>query len=559
MADRWGRKNGSNGTGQHTKLGDLMAQHAAQTQQPPAAAPPPPAVPQAPPAVPAPGPMPAAAPPPPGPPAPVPSAVPAPAASPGGVEAVQQLPGALPVPWEEITTLRQQVADDVDAERKQRRRAGQELAPRDVEEVTRASVRRRVAAWAQESVNEGALPLSDGDMDRVRTEVFNLIHLAGVLQKVLDRPGVEDIVIDGEWMCIESHNRPQEWTPSPFSSKAQAVEWVNQMASASGHGERLLSYANGAVDFELPDGSRVAATLLTRNVTIAIRRHSLQSATLQDLRDRGMVDETLAAFLSAAVKAGLTILIAGHQAAGKTTLMRALARETPRGERIATLESDRELNLDTQHSTPHEAAHVLSFQAREGNGERDRAGNAIGEVTLNDLVRISLRYKASRVMVGEVRGTEAVAMLEAMAGAGVGGMCTVHAKFPEVVVERLFVPLSRAGLTWEAASTLIASAIDLVVYVDKIDETQLGGQVHRHVSHVWETAGLSERGGVSMTKLFGPVVDEDTQQIIEERAVPTRNPMNPRRLRMLERSGFNPRWLLSGGQWPAMQLLGGMR
>jgi pilus assembly protein CpaF len=550
VADTNGRP--TNGKPVGTKLGGLLAQHAA--QQPPQGAPPatPPA--PVPPAV-APGPAGPAAAFPPAPPAgPVPPArngVEPTRAGPASTEAVAGLPGVLSVPWEEIIQLRQLVAGDVDAVKKERRRGGQELALEHLAEVTRSCVRARVAEWAAKWVLTRP-PLSEGELERVRTEVFNLIHLAGELQQVLDRPGVEDVLIDGEWMCIDSHGRPREWVRSPFSSRQQAIEWVNQMASTSGHGERLLSYSTGAVDFELPDGSRVAATVLTSRVTIAIRRHTLESATLADLVQRGTVDTVLAAFLQSAVRAQLTILIAGHMATGKTTLMRALGREIPAHERVATLESDRELNLDG----PDTPAHVLAYQAREGNGERDASGRAIGEITLSDLVRISLRYKATRVMVGEVRGVEAEAMLDALVSNGIGGMCTLHSKAPETVIERLMVPLARAGLNRDAASRLIAAAVDLIVYIDKADETHLGGQVHRHVTHVYETAGLGDGGGVVLNKIFAPKVTEDGR-VIDERAMPNRTPLSDRRMRALEQHGFQRDWLFLDGEWPPLKLVGG--
>ncbi|MGW1562796.1 CpaF family protein [Streptomyces sp. NPDC002144] len=451
------------------------------------------------------------------------------------------------MPWGEITKLRQQVADDVDQVKKERRQAGVPLGEKDLEEVVRARVRSRVAEWAQ-AWSLTNPPLSGEQLERVRTEVFNLIFLAGALQRVLDRPGVEDVLVDGEWMFIDSHGRPRERVRSPFSSKSQAVEWVNQMAATSGHGERLLSYATGKVEFDLPDGSRVAATLLTDDVTIAIRRHVAEAATLGDLEQWGTVDTIVASFLSAAVKAGLSIIIAGDMATGKTTLMRALGREVPAHERLATLESEPELRLN--HDDPDRHAHVLAFRTREGNGERD----ATGRVTLADLVPVSLRYKATRVMVGEVRGDEAVAMLEAMIAGGAGSMCTLHAKDPEAVVDRLMVPLARAGLSDQAAYRLIAAAVDLIVYVDAIDETDMGGQVHRFVSHVWETAGRSEGGGVALSQLFAPREDGG-----EPRAMPTRTPMNERRLRKLERKGFHRRWLIDypNGQWRPLRRAGG--
>ncbi|MEW1568851.1 CpaF/VirB11 family protein [Streptomyces sp. NPDC093509] len=469
------------------------------------------------------------------------------AVGPGDVVAAASLPGVLPVPWDAITALRQQVAADIDALRKERRAAGAPLGSQDLEEAVRGRVRARVAEWAQQWAL-GHPPLTSDELERVRTEVFNLMFLAGALQRVLDRPGVEDVLIDGEWMYIDSHSRPRERVRSPFSTPGQAVEWVNQMAAASGHGERQLSYATARVEFDLPDGSRVAATLLTEDVVIAIRRHVLERAGLAELVQWGAVDSVLAAFLSSAVKAGLSMIIAGDMASGKTTLMRALGREVPARERLATLESEPELRLHFDDPGSH--AHVLAFRTREGNGERE----ATGQVTLADLVPVSLRYKATRVMVGEVRGEEAVAMLEAMIAGGSGSMCTLHAKDPESVVDRLMVPLARAGLSDQAAYRLIAAAVDLIVYVDRIDETDQGGQEHRFVTHVWETAGRGEGGGVALSSVFAP-----REEAGEERAVPTKTPMSERRMLKLERKGFHRGWMTQypHGQWQPMRRTGG--
>ncbi|WP_406834854.1 CpaF family protein [Streptomyces sp. AHU1] len=469
------------------------------------------------------------------------------AAGPADVGVAASMPGVLPVGWEEITGLRQLVADDIDVLRKERRAAGSPLREQALEEAVRGRVRARVAEWAQQWSLEHP-PLTAGELERVRTEVFNLLFLAGALQRVLDRPGVEDVLIDGVWMYIDSHDRPRQRVPSPFATTGQAVEWVNQMAAASGHGERQLSYASARVEFDLPDGARVAATLLTEDVVIAIRRHVLEKAGLAELVQWGAVDPLLAAFLSAAVKAGQSMIIAGDMASGKTTLMRALGREVPARERLATLESEPELRLNFDDPGLH--AHVLAFRTREGNGERDAAGR----VNLHDLVPVSLRYKATRVMVGEVRGEEAVAMLEAMIAGGSGSMCTLHAKDPQSVVDRLMVPLARAGLSDQAAYRLIAAAVDLIVYVDRIDETDLGGREHRFVSHVWEMAGRGEGGGVALSPVFAP-----GEEAGEERAVPTRTPMSERRMRKLERKGFYRRWLSEypHGQWQPMRRAGG--
>ncbi|MFE6894804.1 CpaF family protein [Streptomyces sp. NPDC057694] len=469
------------------------------------------------------------------------------AAGPADVDAAASLPHVLPVPVETIGVLRQQVANDVDTIKKERRARGETLDAAALEQVVRAQIRVRVAEWAQEWSIEHT-PLTGEQISVLRGELFNRFFLAGSLQQVLERPGVEDILIDGPWMFIDVQGQGRQRMRSPFTADEQALEWVNQMAAMSGHGERLLSYSTGKVDFDLPDGSRVAATLLTEpNLVISIRRHLLEKAGLDDLVTWGSIDTLLQAFLRAAVRAGLSIVIAGDMATGKTTLMRALGREVPVKERLATLEGEPELRLNYDPYGEH--AHTIAFRSREGNGERD----ASGKVTLGELVDTSMRYRASRVMVGEVRGTEAVAMLKAMMMGGAGSMCTLHAKDPESVIDRLMVPLTEAGLNDSAAYRLIAAAVDLIVYVDRIDEIDLGGSEHRFVTHVWETAGISERGAVSLNHLFQP-----NEDIGEERAVPTTSAMNSRRAKRLARNGFPTNWRAQRprGTWAALTLVG---
>ncbi|MEU5108470.1 CpaF/VirB11 family protein [Streptomyces sp. NPDC021354] len=467
-----------------------------------------------------------------------------PGAAPQDTSGVAQMPGGLPVDWEVVQDLRVKVSDDLQDEAT---RQGRALTQQDREAAGRAFVQRRVAEWAAGHARTNA-PLTRAEHDALRAAVFDALFLAGPLQRILDQTNVENVVVDGPLMYIDYYDRPREQRPTPFASRKAAEDWVNQMAAKSGHGERQLSMATPHVNFRLPGGQRVAATMLTTHLVVAIRAHRIQSAGLPELKQWGTVDEVLAQFLAACVRARFNLLIAGDMGAGKTTLLRALGRQIPGKERLATIESDRELYLDADSDGPH----VIAFEARESNGERDGDGRLTGEVTIEDIVPMTLRYSANRVMVGEVRSTEAVPMLEVMSAGGSGSMCTIHSRSPHDVIERLMVPLSRAGLSDNAAYRLIASAIDLIVYIDMIDETDLpGGRMHRFISHVWEVVGRGEGGGVALGEAFGP--DENST---DPRAV-AKNPLTGRRQATLVRKGrFDPGWLrVPGGQWPHMELV----
>jgi pilus assembly protein CpaF len=469
-----------------------------------------------------------------------------PASAAGSVAAtdVAGLPGALPVPWTVIQDLRRQVSVDVTEERARR---GQRLFGEAEEAFSRSAIARRVAVWAAEYAQSHP-PLTPQQKAAVQAAVFDAMHRAGPVQRYLDDSHVENIAIDGwDLVLVEYNDKSRKRVPSFFSSDQELIDWVNIMAASSGQGERALAPATPEVEFRLPDGSRATATLLTTRPTVAIRKHGFLRHGLDKLVEWGTIDTVLDAFLRSCVLAQKNILIAGPMDCGKTTLLRALARLVPPEERIATLESDRELFLDDRESFGFEP-HVLAFEARKSNGERDRSGALIGEVTVGDMVPMTLRFNATRVIVGEVRSVEAFAMLDAMAAGGVGSMCTIHAIKPSVVIPRLVQLCTRTGMTAESANMLVAQTVDLVVYVKKVNQTRRGGRVHRFVTEVNQIVGLSENNRPAVNPLFGPSPGDP-------RAT-AKHPPTEEFMEDLINVGFDRRWLQVGGQWGDLDMVG---
>jgi Flp pilus assembly CpaF family ATPase len=241
-------------------------------------------------------------------------------------------------------------------------------------------------------------------------------------------------------------------------------------------------------------------------------------------------------------------MIAGLAGAGKTTLLRAMAAEIPRQEAFVVLEESRELGLHTSPRHPW----AMSFEAREGHGERDFSGRPAGEVSIADLIPLSLRMGVLRVIVGEVRSREIVPMLQAMTTSR-GSMCTIHARTPQAVTERIIeLSLSHGkDMTVELARRMAGNALDLVVYVTVQDETPIGGRKHRYVSHIEEVDGISG-DRIAMTTIFGPGMDG--------RGVPQHLPGRVRE--QLMRVGYDARnlsgWIEAGhGAWrhPLQSLL----
>jgi Flp pilus assembly CpaF family ATPase len=312
----------------------------------------------------------------------------------------------------------------------------------------------------------------------------------------------------------------------------ELLEILQTLARRAGS-EKNLSAANPHISMELPDADRSRLTAIawvTPRPHAAIRRHRVLDVDLDRMIDLDTLSDPLRDLLAAAMAANLNVMVAGLGGAGKTTLARALAAQIPASEPVVVMEDRRELGLHT--SGRHRWA--MSMETRQGHGEVDTRGRRRGEVTLADLVPVSLSLGVLRIIVGEVRGAEVVAMLQAMTTSR-GSICTIHARNPDSVIDRCVELALTHGpeMTAELAQRMVAGALDLIVYVDIIDETAVGGRRHRYVSHVVEVVGAGDRGQVVTTKLFAPGPDG--------RAIPRHH---PERLReVLLRAGYDSRRL----------------
>jgi pilus assembly protein CpaF len=379
-------------------------------------------------------------------------------------------------------------------------------------------------------------PLSRGDeqalLDAVRADLVGL----GRMQALLADDSIEEIHILGcDRVRITRRNGTVEWGEPVADTDDELVETLQNIARRAGATERSLSSSKPTLDLQLPDGSRMAAVYLVSHRPYAvIRKHNTLDVSLDDIaggrRDLvEMIDPLMRDFLRAAMRSGLNIMVAGLAGAGKTTLLRALAAEIPPSEAFVVLEESRELGLHNNHRHPW----AMSFEAREGHGERDLAGRPAGEVTIADLIPLSLRMGVLRIIVGEVRSREIVPMLQAMTTSR-GSMCTIHSRTPASVTERIVeLALSHGkDMTADLARRMAGNALDLIVYITVEDETAIGGRKHRFVSHIEEVDGAGE-GRVSTTTIFGPGADG--------RGIPQHLPHRTRDL--LLRVGYDARQL----------------
>ncbi|MFE4873491.1 CpaF family protein [Streptomyces sp. NPDC056682] len=425
----------------------------------------------------------------------------APAAGPSAVPRLVDLPGELPVDYADIEDLQAAVSKQLSEADPNRL-----MEESDRRAQARSLVTQAVAAYATLHAH-GNTPLTAEQERLIGNAVFDAMFRGGRLQSLLDEDGVEDVMVDGLTAHVEYYNRPRRTVERVADSHEELVAWVNRMARLSGHGERALTQATPMVGFRMPDGSRVTASTLTTRPSVIIRKHRVRDAGLRELVQWGTLNELLQVFLTSCVQARMNILVVGDMGSGKTTMVRGLGREIPEDERLVTLESDRELYLD-EPGAGKPGPLTFAFEARQSNGER-QGDKLAGEISIADMFPTALRYNASRVIVGEVRSTEVLPMLQAMSAGGSGSMCTLHVRRPHAIISRLVQLCTEAGMATEAAHHLIAASIDVVVYITYLNESGRGGRKHRFVSHIYEVHDTVGEGGRPVTtELFAPIPGE---------------------------------------------------
>jgi Flp pilus assembly CpaF family ATPase len=355
-------------------------------------------------------------------------------------------------------------------------RAGEATLDRDDQmALARRFLNDELERYAGECLAGGKDLLTEDEEEAIAQAVFDRLFELGRLQPLLDDERLTDILCNGhdEVFLVYADGRKVPGPPVASSSE-ELIEMLREIGRRSGLSEREFNPTRPSLNVPLPDGSRLfAVAWVCDRPCVAIRRHRHLKVTLDDLRRLGAIDEGLEAFLRAAVRSRKQILVCGATAAGKTTMLRALASEIPPEERIVTIETELELGLDR---FPELHPDCVALEVREANVE------GAGAVTASDLVRMSLRMNPDRVLVGEVRGAEVVPLLNALSQGNDGSMCTIHADSSGTVFNKLALYAVQAPerLPLEATNLLAASAIDLVVWIAKTKRGRFVGSV-RHV------------------------------------------------------------------------------
>ncbi len=293
------------------------------------------------------------------------------------------------------------------------------------------------------------------------------------LGALLADPKVEEVMINGPHRAFVISGGRKSRHDLGFTDDRELRSVITGMVHSSG---RTLDDAMPLVDVRLPDGSRLNAVLapLAPATTVTIRRFVLRERSLDDLVKLGMLVAGPARFLEAALRSGVNLLICGGTSSGKTTLLNALCGCIEPHERVVTVEETRELYLD--HALEDVCAlecHVL----------------ASGQVTIRDLVKNALRMRPDRIIVGEVRGPEALDVLTAMTSGHEGSMCTLHADNARDALHKMhtYALMTGEGVPRSAALEMVARAVQLVVFCKRVHDGD-----SRQVDTIFEVTGLQD-------------------------------------------------------------------
>jgi pilus assembly protein CpaF len=296
-----------------------------------------------------------------------------------------------------------------------------------------------------------------------------LSHLLSPVAAFLEDSTVSEILINGPHeIFVERHGR-LERTSARFASSAAIMAALRNVAQYAG---AYIDEHNPILEAQLPDGSRLEAVLwpiVSDGPAVAIRRFSRSTMTLARLVELGTLDDTAAEALTAMVVARCNIVVAGGTGSGKTSLLNVLAACAPAHERVLVLEDTRELQI--------ERAHVLYMQAQKADEE------GRGAVPIRALFRASLRMRPDRIIVGEIRGAEAIDLLQAMVSGHGGCLATLHASTPIDTLARLetMCMMSDLSLPLHAIRTQVGSGIDVIVQVARMPD---GARRITHISEV---------------------------------------------------------------------------
>jgi len=342
-----------------------------------------------------------------------------------------------------------------------------------------------------EKGEEEYLPLKE--RIELRTGLFNSFRKLDILQQLIDDPDITEVMINGpDHIFVENKGVMKQWEQQ-FDSQEQLEDMIQQMVSRV---NRTVNVAMPVADARLPDGSRVHVVLPPVSIdgpAVTIRKFP-RRITMDMLIASGTISPEAAEFLKKLVRSGYNIFISGGTNSGKTTFLNALSAYIPADERVITIEDSAELQIQ-------QVENLIRLETRTANPQGE------GAITIGDLIRASLRMNPSRIIVGEVRGKEALELLNSYNTGHDGGMSSGHGNSPADMLARLeTMVLMGADLPLAAIRSQIASALDVVIHLGRLRDKSRKvlwivevddyeeGQIRLHTLYRFEDGALRKKG-----------------------------------------------------------------
>ena len=345
-------------------------------------------------------------------------------------------------------------------------------------------------------------------VDIVR-QVYSSIRGFGLLDTIMNDDSITEVMINGpEEIFIEKAGRLYQ-LPEAFESERRLEDVVQRIVGLAG---REVNQANPIVDTRLPDGSRVNVVLppiSLKGAIVTIRKFSKTPMTIAQLIRFGSITQDIADVLELLVRAKYNIFISGGTGSGKTTFLNALSNYIPKDERVITIEDSAELQIVG-------VKNLVRLETRNANA------SGSGAVTIRDLIKSSLRMRPERIVVGEVRGGEALDMLQAMNTGHDGSLSTGHANSTADMLSRLetMVLQGAEGLPLEAIRQQIASAVDIIIHLSRLRDKS------RKTMEITEVVGY-ENGHIVLNPLY--VFEEDEKSTLDKVSGSLKRTSNPLR------------------------------
>ncbi|GAX89478.1 CpaF family protein [Effusibacillus lacus] len=362
-----------------------------------------------------------------------------------------------------------------------------------IQNLSERDMRLSIMKMIERFIQEEKVILSRSDKEHLIARILDDSVGFGPLEAFLHDESITEIMVNGPFEIFVERDGKLHLTDSAFRDDGHLRHVIDRMVAPVG---RRVDEYSPMVDARLKDGSRVNAIIppvSLRGPVLTIRKFRKQPFSITDLLQKGTMDSAMARFLEGAVQAKLNILLSGGTGSGKTTLLNVLSSYIPHGERVITIEDSAELRLQGQH--------VVNLETRPENVE------GRGEITIRQLVRNALRMRPDRIIVGEVRGDEALDMLQAMNTGHEGSLTTIHANSPHDALGRLEAMVLMGGVSLPPGviRQYILSAIDLIVQMERfmdgrrrvvsiaeVRSCREGLEIHELFA--WERAGMGPEG-----------------------------------------------------------------